>query len=412
MKDHWTLLITALFLLFGIGGSLVLFILDQNQVLPDSARMVFLLAYLSCLGLWVAIRVFAIRRSRHPDAAGNPAAKPNYVVEILTGSVTSSSITGIANYYQEKRGVRFTLFATWFLNGILFVGQGQHYINCCLSDDPFSWFYRGFRDDTQIILSNPPVYKYLPEGARYAAGDRRIPDSLHNLTASELKDLSIVRLPVEDSVDGYRFTHIIMDRSQYTGIGDAMGAALIRNFFLHKLGMGPCPIRGSLEFGEHSRIDRNSIILGGWISNNLSSKKIRDRFTYAKDRLGWFCERGFIYDAKDSTPAYPDPREVQRDPERRSSDYVLLTRTRLFKNDPRTLILVEGLNTQGTAAGADFITNEDCLRELMLKLKDRNKLQPPPYFQAIVKVDLDRAGGNIAAAGNFKPEAYVDLEMD
>lgn len=258
-------------------------------------------------------------------------------------------------------------------------------------DDPCAVLYDdAFKSGpVQIVLSNPPVYKYVNDGERPALGRLDPARSLTNVTAGQ---------------------ELIRSVAQYTGMGEARTAYDVGIYFATQ-GV-PTTLAQSREVAN---LKGPMILLGGWLSNPGSENFISESESklYADfDRsLRFQVGSGFIIDRSSAgrrlTPSFAIAKQLPGElvP---LTEYALLLKVR----DPFTgnnVVIVAGVNSQGTEAAGRLIASRcDLLRSWLLDAFDQ---KIPEHFQLLIQVgvrpDNARPGESLVllAAEPWSPRA-------
>jgi hypothetical protein len=236
-----------------------------------------------------------------------------------------------------------------------------------------------FREGALLVLSAPPVYRYVNEGDSQWRGDHRF-DAVSTIAISG----EAVRPHAERSL-----THAVRCATQYTGVGEAIAALEVQRVFMEVTGSAPQIATPDTAV----RTRAHKISLGGWISNPASSTVADPMGSRAhaelEKALVFRTHDGLVYRADaDGEKEFCRPEyEVVDGEVIPRTDYAIITRVR-EPVDGRVLIVVAGVNAQGTLAGGRLISSGvDRLRSW---LSEKFEGRMPEAFQVLVKVPVER----------------------
>jgi hypothetical protein len=226
--------------------------------------------------------------------------------------------------------------------------------------------------DVLLSLSRPAVYKYLIEAEAQSS--------------PVTGDAGAGRLPIQELArPRSAFKNIILTKTQYTGLGEALTALRVYGLFAElgragQLKIGPAP-PGDTEGGAQS-----AVLLGGWVSHPVA-----DRYFGNSDQLA-FHIRDAVYGrgaaaAAVCRPAYQVSADVTvRDELYPSTECGLITKV-MSPNDRREVWLaVAGVGSQGTEAAGHLITDD--AERLRSWLEHRFGTAIPSQFQVVFAVTV------------------------
>jgi hypothetical protein len=167
----------------------------------------------------------------------------------------------------------------------------------------------------------------------------------------------------------------------YTGMGEAIGLHYLTDFF--RKASRSILLKQSRTLSAEDLKEHNVIILGGVWVNEWSSKLTRaDDFA--------FTSKATI---ENRNPLPGEEREYIPQFDRQTGnlvvDYALITVKPNISTDNEVMLLA-GVYSQGSEAAAEYVTNNNYLDQLHLRLQQLGqKGGPPPYFQALLKVGVE-----------------------
>lgn len=237
------------------------------------------------------------------------------------------------------------------------------------------FLYSSIKDSgCSIMLSNPPVYKFLNKGDKKEF--ERI--SGKQLDKLSFKDYNIVNIGYEkviNKIDTFRY--LMLSPNQYTGLGEAIGLQLISCFFKSN------NIRFNVtqSINDYPRI--NTILLGGWISHKKSEQTVSKIERLHREWNIRYCtfDGSIVLDKKDTvyTQSF-NGNELVR-------DYAIITKAPHPYDYSKIIIICSGINSQGTQMAAKIISNIDDLRKLK-NLIENQIGTIPNWFQVIIEVTI------------------------
>ncbi len=238
-----------------------------------------------------------------------------------------------------------------------------------------------FKSGGTIILSNPPVYKYLNKEEQNALVTHFHKQSISDIPQQSLMDLHLLDIGHEINVGDTTFRHVIESLDEYTGIGEALGLLSIKEFFIkHRI--------NSIKVAQSNSgyPDENLILLGGWISHCYSQKFIDKIAAYMLCwNIPYRSYDGAIY--KNGVKKYEPKWGAGRTPFDIKEDYAIITRTPSPFDLSKVVIICAGVNSQGTEAASRIISEDTQIERLKTKIKEQLGTIPT-WFQVIIQVPV------------------------
>lgn len=246
----------------------------------------------------------------------------------------------------------------------------------------YGFLYSEFvKDGGTIILSNPPVYKYLNKAEQNALLAYFQKQSISEIPQQSLMVLNLLDIGYEKKVGDATFRHIIESRDEYTGIGEALGLVRIKEFFI-KHRISPIKITQS-NFGYP---EENVILLGGWISQRYSQMFIDEIAKYLRYwNIPYRTYDGAIY--IDGMKAYEPTRNSQITSFEIQEDYAIIAKIPNPLNLSKAVIICAGINSQGTEAASRAISEDKEIDRLKTEI-EKQLGSIPEWFQVIIKVPV------------------------
>lgn len=230
-------------------------------------------------------------------------------------------------------------------------------------------------DQTLMVLSNPPVFRFLNS----ADPDPVVKKSFPIVTPQsatifdELPSKSIIRIIPNP--------RLALTTDTYTGIGEAIGIHRITDLF--RTADKSLRLKQSRTVSAEDLHDQNVIALGSvWVNNWSSSLPAIEDFVYT--------------DQVTVLNLNPRPGEeaeyrAEFDPQsgKLIQDYALITIAPNLSNRD-VVMVVAGLHSEGTAAAAEFITGKQYLPQFNQRLAQAGASgKTPKFFQALLKVGVE-----------------------
>ncbi len=230
-------------------------------------------------------------------------------------------------------------------------------------------------DPTLMVLSNPPVFRFLNSADPEPVVKKSFPISTLQSEAifDELPNKSIIRI-----IPNPRLALTI---DTYTGIGEAVGVHRITDLF--RTADRSLRLKQSRTVSAEDLQNQNVIALGSvWVNNWSSKLPVKEDFVYTNQVT-----------VRNLNPQPGEQAEYSGafDPQsgKLTEDYALITvAPNLSSRD--VVMVVAGLHSEGTAAAAEFITAQQYLTQFNQRLAEAGTGgKAPKYFQALLKVGVD-----------------------
>jgi len=174
---------------------------------------------------------------------------------------------------------------------------------------------------------------------------------------------------------------LVLSNSEYTGIGEAIGLHHLTNFF-HENNR-EIVIKQSRTLSAEDLKNRNVILLGGaWVNEWSGKLPDSEDFVYTSDAtiVNRNLQPG---EAREYAPQF-DRKTGQL-----SADYALIT-VKPNLTEENTVMVLSGINSQGTQAAVEYLTNKNQLEQFGQSLRQlKNSSKPPRHFQALLKVGVE-----------------------
>jgi hypothetical protein len=230
-------------------------------------------------------------------------------------------------------------------------------------------------DPTLLVLSNPPVFRFVNNSDPDAVIKKSLP------LTTEQADAAFQALPNKSIIQIIQTPRLTLTLDTYTGIGEAVGVHRVTDLFrsVNKSIL----LKQSRTASAEDLKDQNVIILGSaWVNNWSGKLPTKEDFVYS-DHVT----------IENLSPA-PDERSEYKPvfDERTGKlieDYALIT---IGPNvsDKNTVMVLAGLHSEGTAAAAEYVTGKHYLNELNQRLLQMGagggRLK---HYQALLKVGVE-----------------------
>ncbi len=229
-------------------------------------------------------------------------------------------------------------------------------------------------DPTLVVLSNPPVFRFLNSADPAQLIKKSIQVSPPELTGiyEELPNKSIMRI-----ISNPRLT---LTTDTYTGIGEATGLARITELF--RAEGETLVLKQSRTVSAEDLKNHNVIALGSiWVNNWSSNLPAKEEFVYT-DQVTMLN--------LNPRPGEQAEYRASFDPEsgKLIEDYALISVTPNISNRNVVMVLA-GLHSEGTAAAAEYLTSKQYLAELNQHLTKAGGGTLPKHYQALLKVAVE-----------------------
>ncbi len=232
-------------------------------------------------------------------------------------------------------------------------------------------------DPTLLVLSNPPVFRFINPADPALVTKKSIPVSTEQVQSifAELQNKSIIRI-----INNPRLT-LTMDT--YTGIGEAIGIHHITDLF--RSSDKSLTLKQSRTVSAEDLKTQNIVALGSvWVNNWSSKLPFKQEFIYT-DQVTVENLNPLPGELRDYRPTF-DEQSGQL-----TEEYALITvGPNISGRSGRDLVMVlAGLHSEGTAAAAEYVTSKQYLTEFNQRLTQAGGGQPLKYYQALLKVGVD-----------------------
>lgn len=244
----------------------------------------------------------------------------------------------------------------------------------------FNFLYSSFvTNGGVLVLSNPPVYKYVNKADQDFLESRL--GQLTDVPRTNLQKYDIVSLGFTKTIEDAAFTHIIGSGEQYIGLGEAMGLKDLAIFFYNH-NIKPITISQS----RFNFPNENAILLGGWISNYQATKVITKNPAYFRCwSIPCRTHDGAVY--INGKKKYQQVLRLNGASLELQEDYAVITKLMNPLNKSKTVIICAGINSQGTEAACRIISEEESLKKLKESIIGQYG-RMPEWFQIVIKVSV------------------------
>lgn len=268
--------------------------------------------------------------------------------------------------------------------------------------DEVKFLYGDYLDDKYpiaIYVSSPPVYKFANKG------DKEFIDK----NSPKVKTISI---------QGDILHEVVRSATQYTGIGEAKtfySLGILLKGILPRKDIKVCQSR--LFTDEHPM---HAIVLGGWISSVVSEQYVASKpYSEFEKKIPFRLHDGFLYEydttngnvievhantykvinmkSKDTNGMEIVQKEIVP-----FEEWAIITKVR-HPQDNTTLLIVAGINSQGTEIAGNFVSKPQDM--LTLFNRERSSYSEiPRWFQVVLKipVKINACPGEMKAEQIFK----------
>jgi hypothetical protein len=240
---------------------------------------------------------------------------------------------------------------------------------------------------TLIVLSNPPVYRFLNSMDPPYLVERGIP-----LTPEQTKTLS--DMLGETFITKHNpAPKLVICADEFTGVGEAIGLHLVTDLF-RKSGKG-LVLKQSRTVSSEDLKNHNVVMLGSvWVNEWTVKLPIKEDFAYSS--------RATI---ENHNPQAGEETEYQPKFDnngRLTEDYALIT-IKPNISEKNTVMILAGIHSEGTQAAAEYVTSTDYLNTLNQRLRTVGKDELPRYYQILLKVAVDNGIPTTITAIAFHP---------
>jgi len=232
-------------------------------------------------------------------------------------------------------------------------------------------------DPTLLVLSNPPVFRFINPADPAQVTKNSILVSTEQVQSifAELQNKSIIRI-----INNPR---LMLTTDTYTGIGEAIGIHHITDLF--RSSDKSLTLKQSRTVSAEDLKSQNIVALGSvWVNNWSSKLPFRQDFVYT-DQITVENMTPLPGEQREYRPAFDDQTGQL------TEEYALITvGPNISGRSGRDVVMVlAGLHSEGTAAAAEYVTSKQYLTEFNQRLTQAGGGQPPKYYQALLKVGVD-----------------------
>jgi hypothetical protein len=321
--------------------------------------------------------VFSYSHQEEPAPAADIASEqlPSTVATVRTASISRGAL------------LRNTLL--WLIAFLVIVCALLYYWNRALRRQAFPRAVRTAGADhgsvwepftssnspTLVILSNPPLFRFSnasdPQAVIKNAVDMT-PEECSR-AAETLKDRFVVKQPGK--------LRLVFAPREYTGIGEAIG--LYRVTGLLRAAGTTVTFKQSRTVSAEDLKTNNVVMLGSVWANVWSGKiPVQEDLTYTINAT-----------IHNNNPLAGEQSEYRPKFNEQTGqlveDYALIT-VRPGVTDENTVMVLAGIESEGTQAAAELVTSEQSLTSLYQRLQQvTGEGSSPKYYQALLKVDVD-----------------------
>jgi hypothetical protein len=227
---------------------------------------------------------------------------------------------------------------------------------------------------TLIVLSNPPVYRFLNSMDPPYLVERGVP-----LTPEQTRTLSEM-LGETFITKNNPAPKLVVSADEFTGVGEAIGLHLVTDLF-RRAGKN-LVLKQSRTVSSEDLKNQNVVMLGSvWVNEWTVKLPIKDDFVYTN--------RATIENHNPQAGEENEYRPKFDDSGRLIEDYALvnLKPNILEKN---SVMILAGIHSEGTQAAAEYVTSADYLNTLNQRLRTLDASDgSPKYYQILLKVAVD-----------------------
>jgi hypothetical protein len=233
-------------------------------------------------------------------------------------------------------------------------------------------------DPTLLVLSNPPVFRFLNSADPPQVIKNSVPVSTEQIQNifSEIQNKSIIRI-----INNPRLT---LTTDTYTGIGEAIGVYHITDLF--RSSEKSLTLKQSRTVSAEDLKSQNIVALGSvWVNNWSSKLQFKQDFIYT-NQVTVENLNPLPGEQREYRPAFDDQTGQLIE------EYALVTvGPNISGRSGQALVMVlAGLHSEGTAAAAEYVTSKRYLTQFNQHLAQAGVGgKPPKHYQALLKVSVD-----------------------
>lgn len=304
-----------------------------------------------------------------------------WILRIVTGIVVSVIAAWITKIRGKKAiiisGTAIITFVVVFLFFLLLSPR--------LSDEA-KFLYGDYLDDKYpiaIYASSPPVYKFVNKG------DKAFIDK----NSTKIKTVSI---------QGDILPEVVRSATQYTGIGEAKtlyNLGILLKGILPRKDIKVCQSR--LFTDEHPM---HAIVLGGWVSSVVSEQYVASKpYSEFEKKIPFRLHDGFLYEYDTTTGNVTEVhantykvvdmkskntngREIVQNEIVPVGEWAIITKVK-HPQDNTTLLIVAGINSQGTEMAGNFVSRPQDMLTLFNRVRGSYS-EIPRWFQVVLKIPV------------------------
>ncbi|HMV46710.1 MAG TPA: hypothetical protein PKD31_03000 [Blastocatellia bacterium] len=238
--------------------------------------------------------------------------------------------------------------------------------------------FMGSSDPTLLVLSNPPVFRFINPADPEQVVKKSVPISTEQTQNifSGIQNKSIIRI-----INNPRLT---MTTDTYTGIGEAVGVYHITDLF--RGSEKSLTLKQSRTVSAEDLKSQNIVALGSiWVNSWSNKLQFKQDFVYT-DQVT----------VRNLNPLPGEQREYHPVFEEQTGqlleEYALITvgPNTAGRSGQALVMVLAGLHSEGTAAAAEFVTSKRYLAEFNQQLGQAGTGgKPPRHYQALLKVSVD-----------------------
>ncbi len=264
-----------------------------------------------------------------------------------------------------------------------------------MSDEVWGGFLRD-KSPPVVVLSNPLVPRFTSVNEPAIGNDSAVPVApevvevlrkkasanrdvfVRTPTGAVLNSSEVVRSP-GSSGPSTPF-RLVLSNSEYTGIGEAMGLHYLTNFF-HGASR-EIVIKQSRTLSAEDLKNRNVILLGGaWVNEWSGKLPDSEDFVYTSDAT-------IMNRIPRPGEAHEYAPQFDRKTGQLSADYGLIT-IKPNLTEENIVMVLSGINSQGTQAAVEYVTNKNHLEQFGQSLRQIKTSSKPLHFQVLLKVGVE-----------------------
>jgi len=231
-------------------------------------------------------------------------------------------------------------------------------------------------DQTLVVLSNPPVFRFVNNADPGKVIERSVPIPLEQIEKllQSLQNKQILNI-IEDS------RRLTLTTDTYTGIGEAIGLYQITDLF--RSAGKTILMKQSRTVSAEDLKKQNVIVLGStWVNNWSGKLPTQEVFVY-NSRVAIENHAPHPGEEREYKPVFDEQTGNL------TTDYALITVSPNM-SDENVVMVLAGAHSEGTAAAAEFVTGKHYLNEFNRQLTQAGGgTTAPKYYQALLKVGVE-----------------------